>query len=177
MMQNKKNMLEARALFWAEILHGIGLPQNKALASSIFFLFCIIVYMSGYAIMSQIMARITGNSWRATASILGYGMIPLVLGAFMAAHLEIFAGGLLLLPANLLDILGIGGDYDSSRIISRDAAFVLQIITVCGGLIAALYASQRIVKRLVIARRYSMKMFALPALLLCISAVAYLRFV
>jgi len=162
---------------WAEILHGIGLPQNKALASSIFFLFCIIVYMSGYAIMSQIMARITGNSWRATASILGYGMIPLVLGAFMAAHLEIFVGGLLLLPANMLDIIGIGGDYGSSRIISRDAAFVLQIITVCGGLIAALYASQRIVKRLVIARRYSMKMFALPALLLCISAVAYLRFV
>ena len=162
---------------WAGILHGIGLLQSQALASSIFFFSCIIVYVSGYAIMSQIMARITGNSWRATASILGYGMIPLVLGAFMAAHLEIFVGGLLLLPANILDIIGIGGDYGSSRIMSRDAAFVLQIITVCGGLIAALYASQRIVKRLVMARQYSLKMFALPALLLCISAVAYLLFV
>lgn len=162
---------------WAEILHGIGLPQSESLASSMFFFSCVIVYVSGYALMSQIMARITGNSWRMTASILGYGMIPLVLGAFMAAHLEIFVGGLLLLPANMLDIIGMGGDYGSSRIISRDAAFVLQIITVCGGLIAALYASQRIVKRLVMARRYSLKMFALPALLLCISAVAYLGLV
>ena len=162
---------------WAEILHGIGLLQSQALASSIFFFLCIIVYTGGYAVMSRIMARITGNSWRTTASILGYGMIPLVLGAYMAAHLEIFVGGFLLLPANLLDIIGIGGDYGSTRIISRDATFVLQIITVCGGLIAALYASQRIVRRLVTGRRYSLKMFALPALLLCISAVAYLQLV
>jgi transcriptional regulator with AAA-type ATPase domain/polyferredoxin len=155
-------------------LHGIGILQSSALAASIFFFSCIIIYLSGYAMMSQIMARITGNSWKVTASILGYGMIPLVLGAYMAAHLEIFVGGLLLLPANMLDIIGLGGDYGSSRVMNREATFVLQIITVCGGLIAALYASQRIVKRLVIARQYSLKMFALPALLLCISAVAYL---
>lgn len=162
---------------WAEILHGLGFLQSQPLASSVFFFSCIIVYMSGYVMMSQIMARITGNSWRATASILGYGMIPLVLGAYMAAHLEIFVGGLQLLPANLLDLIGIGGDYGSGRIISRDATFVLQFITVCGGLIAALYASQRIVKRLVTAGQYSLKMFALPALLLCVSAVAYLHLV
>ena len=156
-------------------LHGTGILQSSALAASIFFFSCIIVYLSGYAMMSQIMARISGNSWKVTASILGYGMIPLVLGAYMAAHLEIFVGGLLLLPANILDIIGLGGDYGSSRVMNREATFVLQIITVCGGLIAALYASQRIVKRLVIARQYSLKMFALPALLLCISAVAYLR--
>ena len=158
----------------AETLHGTGILQSSALAESIFFFSCIIVYLSGYAMMSQIMARITGNSWKATASILGYGMIPLVLGAYMAAHLEMFVGGLLLLPANMLDIIGVGGDYGSSRIMNREATFVLQIITVSGGLIAALYASHRIVKRLVIARQYSLKMFTLPALLLCFSAVAYL---
>jgi transcriptional regulator with AAA-type ATPase domain/ferredoxin len=155
-------------------LHGMGVPQNSALAVSIFFVACILLYLSGYAMMSRIMARITGNSWKDTASILGYGMIPLVLGAYMAAHLEMFVGGLLLLPANILDIIGIGGDYGSRRIINRDATFVLQIITVGGGLIASLYASHRIAQRLVIARPYSLKMFALPALLLCVSALAYL---
>ncbi|MDP3480187.1 MAG: sigma 54-interacting transcriptional regulator [Desulfoprunum sp.] len=159
---------------WSETLHAIGLPHSPALASSIFFFGCIIIYLSGYAMMSQIMARITGNSWKATASILGYGMIPLVLGAFMAAHLEIFVGSLQLLPANILDIIGIGGDYGSNRIMNRDATFVLQAITVFGGLIAALYASQRIIKRLLIARQYSLKMFAVSAFLLCLSAVAYL---
>lgn len=159
---------------WSETLQGIGLPHSPALASSIFFFGCIFIYLSGYALMSQIMARITGNGWKATASILGYGMIPLVLGGFMAAHLEIFVGGLLLLPANILDLFGIGGDYSSSRIMNRDATFVLQTITVSGGLIAALYASQRIIKRLLIARQYSLKMFALSAFLLCLSAAAYL---
>ena len=120
------------------------------------------------------MARFTGNSWKATASIFGYGMIPLVLSAFMAAHLEIFAGGLRLLPANILDLVGSGGDYSNPRIISPDATFVLQAITVAGGLIAALYASQRIIKRLLIARRSSFKMFALPAFCLCLYAIAVL---
>jgi transcriptional regulator with AAA-type ATPase domain/polyferredoxin len=159
---------------WTATLHATGLPDNPALAASLFFFSCIAIYLGGYAIMSQIMARITGNSWKTTASILGYGMIPLVLGAYMAAHLEIFAGNLQLLPANILDLLGIGGDYGSSRIVHRDAIFVLQTITLCGGLIAALYASHRIIKRLVMAGRYSLKMFILPALLLCISALAYL---
>ena len=159
---------------WAGTLHGIGLPHSQALSASIFFFACIGIYLSGYAIMSQIIARITGNSWKTTASSLGYGMIPLVLGAFMAAHLEIFVGSLLLLPANILDMIGIGGDYTSSRVMSRDATFVLQFITVFGGLLAALYASKRIIKRLLVTGQYSLKIFALSAILLCISAVAYL---
>lgn len=158
----------------AGTLHDIGLPHNQALASSTIFFSCILFYLSGYAIMSQLMARLTNNDWKTTASILGYGMIPLVLGAFMSAHLEIFIGGLWLLFLNLRDIFGIDGAITPSRIISPDATFVLQIITVTGGLLASLYASQRIVKRLLVDRRYSPKIFAPPAILLCISAIAYL---
>ncbi|MGB3225155.1 MAG: sigma 54-interacting transcriptional regulator [Desulforhopalus sp.] len=161
---------------WAGTLNETGLPHNQALASSTIFFSCIIIYLSGYAIMSQFMARLTNNDWKTTASILGYGMIPLVLGAFMSAHLEIFIGGLWLLFANLRDILGIDGAITPIRIISPDATFVLQIITVTGGLLASLYASQRIVKRLLVDRQYSPKMFAPPAIFLCISAIAYLGF-
>jgi hypothetical protein len=95
----------------------------------------------------------------------------------MSAHLEIFIGGLWLLLANLRDIAGLDGIYNSSRIISPDATFVLQLITVLGGLIASLYASQRIVNRLLVDRQYSTKMFFPPAVLLCLSAIAYLNFV
>lgn len=167
------------SLSWAGILGNIGLiglGESPALASSIFFFACILVYLCGYAAMSQIMARITGNGWKATASILGYGMIPLVLGAFMAAHLEIFVGGLWLLADNIKDLAGMGGEYHPSRLMSRDATFILQFITVVGGLIASLYATKRIVKRLLTVRRYSWKMFMPPAFLLCLSAVAYLQF-
>lgn len=58
------------------------------------------------------------NNWKTTASILGYGMIPLVLGAFMSAHLN--------------------------GITSPDATFV-HFIKVTGGLLASFYASQRMV--------------------------------
>lgn len=127
--------------------------------------------------MSHIMARMTGNNWKTTASILGYGMIPLVLGAFMAAHLEILVNGLWLLPANLMELFGNGGEHIPSRVISRDATVVLQIITVLGGLIASLYATHRIIRRLVVDRPYGSKMFTLPAVLLALSALAYLQLV
>ncbi|MGW8159171.1 MAG: sigma 54-interacting transcriptional regulator [Desulfoprunum sp.] len=162
---------------WAATGNGFGLPLSPVPVSSIFFFGCILIYLGGAALLSQIMARLTGNSWKATASIIGYGMIPLVLSAFMAAHLEIFVGGLGLLPANILDLAGSGGNYGAPRIMSPDAAFVLQAITVAGGLIAALYASHRIIKRLLIARRYSLKMFAVPAFCLCLYAVVSLRLV
>jgi hypothetical protein len=158
---------------WTETLHSLGLPHSPPLAASTLFFACIGVYLCGYAVMSQIMARLTGNSWKVTASIFGYGMIPLVLGAFMAAHLEIFVGGLWLLADNAKDLIGLDGEYTPRRMMSRDATFILQFITVSGGLLASLYATKRIISRLLMARP-SWKMFMPPASLLCLSAVAYL---
>ena len=158
------------------IIHSLGMPENQVLASSIFFFGCIIFYLSGYAMMSKIMARLTGSSWKTTASILGYSMIPLVLGAFMATHLEVFVSGIWLLSANLRDLFGLSEQYHSSRLISPDATFILQFITIIGSLTASLYASQRIVKRLLADRPYKPRIFLLPAFLLCLSALAYLTF-
>jgi transcriptional regulator with AAA-type ATPase domain/polyferredoxin len=162
---------------WTTSLHVLGLPQSTALASNIFFFGCITIYLSGYTLMSLIMAQLTGNNWKQTASILGYGMIPLVLGGFMAAHLEILIHSLWLLPANLLEMAGISNTFTPVRAISRDATFVLQTITVSGGLIASLYATQRIIKRLLENRFALKRVFALPAFLLCLSALAYLQLV
>ncbi len=160
----------------AASLHRIGLPESSPLAAGLFFLTCIAIYLTGYTLMSQIMARITGNSLKATAAILGYGMIPLVLGAFMAAHLEILVAGLWLLPANLMDMVGLEAVHTPGRIISRDATFVFQLITVFGGLLASLYATHRIIKRLVTGRRYVLKMFMPSLLLLCLSSFLYISF-
>jgi CRP-like cAMP-binding protein/polyferredoxin len=158
---------------WAGALYSFGLPHSPPLAASMLFFSVIAIYLFGYAVLSQIMARLTGNSWQVTASTLGYGMIPLVLGAFMAAHLEIFVGGLWLLADNVQDLIGLGGEYTHRRVMSRDATFILQFITVTGSLLASLYATRRIISRLLMARP-SWKVYALPAFLLCLSAVAYL---
>jgi polyferredoxin len=158
---------------WAGVLHGLDLSNNPPLAASTLFFTCIIIYLCGYAVMSQLMARITGNSWKTTASILGYGMIPLVLGAFMALHLEIFVDSLWLLADNLKNLVGIGGEYQPRRIMSHDATFILRFITIGGGLLASLYATKRIITRLLMVPP-SWRMFMPPAFLLCLSAVAYL---
>ena len=158
----------------AMVLHTFGFADSPPLAAGIIFFACIVFYLTGYTFMSQIMARITDNSWKTTAAILGYGMIPLVLGAFMAAHLEILVSGLWMLPTNLMDMVGMKAIYSPSRMMSRDTTFVLQFITVFGGLVASLYATHRIIKRLLAGRLYSLKIFLPSALLLCLSACAYL---
>jgi len=150
--------------------------DSHAFAASLVFFVCLAVYLAGYAFLSRIIARQSGNSWMAVASLLGYGMIPLVLGAFMAVHLDMLVGGLWLLPVNLMELAGLGEGLQPTRVISGDATFVLQVITVFGGLIASLYANRRIIGRLDDGRHGRPLLYSLPALLLWISAVLYLQF-
>jgi tRNA-splicing ligase RtcB (3'-phosphate/5'-hydroxy nucleic acid ligase) len=76
-------------------------------------------------------------------------MIPLVLGTYMAAHLAILVQGLWLLPANLLDLVGLATVPLAPRpLLSPDTTYALQFLSVFGGLLASLYATHRIVRRL-----------------------------
>lgn len=159
---------------WTTMVHDLGLPNSQPLATAILFFICILACLAGYALYSMIIARLTNTSLKETAAILGYGMIPLVLGAFMSAHLEILVSGLWLLPANLMEMVGMEVTYSAQRVMSHDTTFVLQFITIFGGLAAALYATNRIVKRLLNGHRYSLKMFLPAGALLCLSAIVYL---
>lgn len=157
-----------------EVFRQHGVASSPALLSSLFFFTVVAFYICGYGTLSFIIARITANSWKTAAAILGYGMIPLVLGAFMSVHLDILVRDLWLLPANIMELAGIGGTYRPVRALSQDVTFLLQVVTVCGGLAASLYATRRIVSRLAVGRRFQPAMAGLPAILLCLSAVAYL---
>lgn len=148
--------------------------HSRALAASIIFLGCIGIYLGGYAVLSWITAKSTGSSTKKTSAILGYGMIPLVLGAFMAVHLEIFAVGIAQLIDTVRNNFDMGRLYHGSRIISRDAIWLLQFITIAGGMAASLYATRRIIKRLVVGGKSFLKAILLPSVLLCLSALAYL---
>lgn len=163
--------------FLAEGLHELGFAYNLPFANLVFFSFTILLFLGAYSLYVQIISRLADTSWSKTAATMGYGMIPLVLGAFMAAHLEIFVGGLWLLRENLFDLLSITYTSQSARLITEDATFVLQFITVVGGLLASLYATQKIFKQLFAAGNYTEKSFLLPSVVLSLLAVAYLPFV
>ena len=154
----------------------IGLSEGAGalpvLNSAVFF-FCIAFYLCGYLAMSRIVATRTGNGWKETAAVLGYGMIPLVLGGFMAAHLEIFVAGLWRLPENVVALTGLDLHITPGRLISRDATVLLQLITLLGALFASLYANRRILQRLSVIKEKQAGQIWLTSGLLCISAVVY----
>lgn len=160
----------------ATALAHLGLPHSVPLAASLLFFACVIVYLAGYAVLSRIIAAVTENSWKRVTAVLGYGMIPLVLGAYMAVHLDIFVKGIWLLPANVIELVGMGSPSGPGPLLSSDATFLLQAITVIGGLLASLYATRRIVLRLLPEKLPLKLIHFLPSILLCISAIAYLLF-
>ncbi|MFT5702610.1 MAG: CRP-like cAMP-binding protein/polyferredoxin [Desulforhopalus sp.] len=163
--------------YFADCLHDLGFSYSLPFANMVFFFLTILVFLGAYGLFTYVVSRIAEIDWSKTAATLGYGMIPLVLGAFMAAHLEILVNGLWLLPANLYDVFSIGHSYQPGRVISEDATYVLQVITVVGGLLATLYATQRILRKLFEASHYAPRIFVLLGLVLSLLAIAYLPFV
>ncbi len=161
---------------WFPPLQQIAGSWSSGMVTGLFFFAIVFFYLGSYAVLSRIMALLTHTPWQKVAAILGYGMIPLVLGAFLALHLDLFVNDLWRLLPNLQELFGGEATYTPTRLMSRDAAFVLQFITVMGGLIAALYANTRIVRRLRQNRGGSRHAVLLPGLLLCLSAIAYLNF-
>jgi transcriptional regulator with AAA-type ATPase domain/polyferredoxin len=158
---------------WHQLAPSLPETVQAPVMTSVLFFGCIGVYLLGYAGLTAILAKLTNNRWQQTAALLGYTMIPLVLGAFMAAHLEIFVAGIHRLPENLNDLFGLQIQVGQGRILDQEATKILQLITICGALIASLYATHRIAQRLMERKQYPPGLFWLPGSLLCISALIY----
>jgi hypothetical protein len=60
--------------------------------------------------------------------------------------------------------------YDNLRLISRDSTYVLQVITVMGGLLASLYATYRVILRGLDGDTLTTKALAIPFSFLIILA-------
>jgi len=94
--------------------------------------------------------------------LLGYGFIPLILGGYMALHLELFISGAGRIVPNVREFFGLTHSYDSIRLISADSTYVLQFLTVMGGLFAALYATYRVTERVLVGAPVTSKTLVLP---------------
>ena len=73
--------------------------------------------------------------------------IPLILGGYLAFHLEIFIRGARRIVPNIREILDLTYSYQNLRLISQDSTDVLKTLIVGGGLLAAFYATYKIVER------------------------------
>lgn len=136
------------SLSLTEKIAGYGITIPVWLSASLIFFGLILVFQIGYYLMVQVQA------WRAKMDqdfllpMLGYGFIPLILGGYLAVHFEMFVDGAWRIVPVVRQALEFEADFQGSRLLSHDSTYVLQLFSVVGGLLASMYATYRIVDRI-----------------------------
>lgn len=149
---------------------GFRLPYH--LASSVLFFLNIIIFQAGYYLMVNLQAWYAKMDRRLLLSLFGYGFIPLVLGGFMAQHLELFVDGAGRIVPNIVDLVGFSGNYDNVRLISEDSTYVLRFLTVVGGLLASLYATAKVIQRALAGEQLTKRKILIPySFLVCLGGL------
>jgi ferredoxin len=143
-------------------LADLDLRMPTFFGGSFVFFSLILIFQGGYYLMVQI------QSWRAQMDrnfllpMLGYGFIPLILGGYMAVHLELFVSGAGSIVPAVQEALGMSFQYEHTRLLSPDSTHVLQIFTVLGGLLASMYATYRIIGRVLADEEVSSRSLMIP---------------
>ena len=140
--------------------YGLFLPGW--LVATVLFFCLILVFQVGYYFLIIIQSVYAQIDRSFLLPLLGYGFIPLILGAYMAVHLEFFVSGAGRIIPNIREFLGLSYSYEDIRLISSDSTYVLQFLTILGGLLAALYATYRVTERVLVDAPVTTKTLVLP---------------
>lgn len=127
-----------------------GLHIPYGLGASVIFYSLVASFIALYYGVVAVQSRYTEIDFKKLLPLLGYGLIPLILGSYLAIHLDFFVRGAGHLIPQLQEALGFDASYANRRLMSPDSTFVLQIIVVLGGLLASMYATYRITERLLL---------------------------
>lgn len=169
-LQGQFNQLAAWSADLLGTGYGLFLPE-WVVASALFFLL-IFVFQFGYYCMITIQSMYAGIDRAFLLPLLGYGCIPLILGGYMALHLEFFVSGAGRIVPNIRELVGLSYSYEDIRLISSDSTFVLQLLTILGGLLAALYATYRVTERVLVDVPVTSKTLVLPfGFQICLAAM------
>ena len=139
---------------------GISLPGH--LVGSIIFFVLILIFQIGYYLMVTVQSLYARIDKNLLLPLFGYGVIPLILGGYMAVHLEFFVGGAGRILPNIQQLLGMHRSYLDLRLISVDSTHVLQVLTVLGGFLASLYVTYRITERALVGDTLTSKALVIP---------------
>ena len=144
------------------IIDRTGLVLPESVVGSLLFFLWILVFQVGYYCMVVVQSRYAKIDKNLLLPLFGYGCIPLILGGYMAIHLDAFVRGAGRIVPNLQEVLGYHFSYDNIRLISVDSTFVLQFLTVVGGLLASLYATYRVIERAMAGDTVTSKSLVIP---------------
>lgn len=164
----------ALAQWISDFLGGFGWRPPYALTASILFFTNIFIFQVGYYLMVWIQSRYVRMDRKMLLPLFGYGFIPLILGGFMSLHLEFFVRGSGRLLLNLKELFGLHPSYDHVRLISEDSTYVLQVLTILGALLASLYATYRVIERVMQGEPVSSRAVLFPFTFLFALAALYI---
>lgn len=151
-----------------------GLKLPVYVVGSLLFFLAILVVQSVYYLMVVVEARSLKVDKNILLPLLGYGFIPLILGGYMAAHLEFFVRDAWRLVLIVGEFMKLPVSYDDIRLISRDSTAVLQNLTIIGGLLASMYAIYRIIGRVMEEEALESRMLVLPFSFLITMSVLFM---
>ena len=153
----------SRLVVWlAAVLANAGLVLPEFVVGSVLFFLWILIFQLGYYVMVTFQSLYAKIDKNLLLPLFGYGCIPLILGGYMAIHLDVFVRGAGRIVPNLQELFGRQVSYDNIRLISADSTFVLQFLTVLGGLLASLYATYRVIERAMVGDPVTSKALAIP---------------
>lgn len=159
-------------LAYSEQKTGLVMPYG-VVASIIFFAIVYVAFLI-YSIFVYIQSDYCDWDYKELFALFGYGLIPLILGSYLAVHFRIFIEGAGTVIPKVQNALGGNASLEGWSIMSPDSAFVLQVLAILGGFFASAYATYRISLRLSNDNEFSSKTLVLPLSFLMGLTVAFL---
>lgn len=155
-------------------LGDLGLSLPLWLSRSLIFFTAILLCQIAYYLMVRVQAWYAGMDRTFLLSLLGYGFIPMILGGYLAVHFEIFISDAWRVVPIIQEFLHLPVSVGDTRLISRDSTHVLQIFSVLGGMLASMYATYRIICRVMDGDRIEGRTLMIPFSFLATGAALFL---
>jgi len=151
-----------------------NIQTNGAVTGSLIFWGMVALSWGGYSVLCWLQAMYTDEEYQKIRDIFGYGLIPLVLGGYLAFYVKMFIQGAWRLLPNLLLLFGIESAPRQISSISPQAITTLLQIIIIGGLLACLFATYKIFHRMEM-KQFSPHHLVIPFLFITALGFAYLR--
>jgi hypothetical protein len=144
------------------------------MAGTLLFWAVIIVGWGAYMLFALLQSAVLEKKTRKVASVFGYGLLPLVLGGYLAYYADMFIRKAWQIVPNVLTLFGIDLGLKEFRLLTPTGTSTFLHIVILGGIFASGYATYKICRRLE-GENLKLKHLVFPFLTVLGFGIAYLN--
>ncbi len=147
--------------------------QGGTLIGTLLFWGIITIGWIAYLFLCWLQAKLNKEHFSKVNHVFGYGLIPLVLGGYLAYYMKMCINGAWKIIPNFFLLLGMKVEIKEFHLLTPDVTSMLQHLAILGGLLASLYATYKIFSRME-GKNLSLKHVILPFMVVLGFGAAYL---